>query len=98
MRAKLFFSMLRHGRVIERRKRMTHYVEMCRVSCYPKYTEDSQKRVMQYFYDSSLSPADWAKRERFRQKMEAEAAKHYVKTEDVLAFFKGQKGGVNVKR
>ena len=90
--------MIAKGRTISARHRSRNYYELCMVASYPTYTEDSKQLLTQHYYDSSLSPAEWAARERIRQKAEAKAAEHYRPSTAALDFFKTQTRGLNVER
>jgi hypothetical protein len=68
MNAALYFHMLNKGRMIDQRKRYRNYYEMCRVSAYPNYTQDSQKELIQFYYNCSIDQSDLMAQETLREK------------------------------
>lgn len=93
MKALLFFAMLRTGRVLAHRKQMSQYAELCKVTAYPTYTEESKQEILQYYRDQSLTPQEWASRERLRLEMEKRATESYQTTAQALDFFRATSGG-----
>lgn len=92
MRAVLFFKMLSRGRARARRERMSHYYELCRCATYPTMTQDSKNALLEYYYDSSLTPEDIEARESLRQEMESRAAETYATPTQAQDFFRATAG------
>jgi hypothetical protein len=97
MHAPLFFAMLKHGRILERRRNYAKFYEMTRVAAYSTYQKQSQEEYQQFLWDSSLSPRDREDREEFRRQIEKEskASQVYLPSSAALDFFRGSIRGAH---
>lgn len=88
MRATLFFSTLKHGRNIDRRKKFRNYYEMCRVSFYPTGDEKTRENLDKYFYENSLSDLENRDRVEFMEATKEKVKSRMLPTSSALDFFK----------
>lgn len=63
------------------------YYELLRVSNFPHITEDSRKKVLQHYWDHSLTDIQVVAREEHLDRVREDAQKHYVESKAALGFF-----------
>jgi hypothetical protein len=87
MDARLFFAMMRRGRVLKYKQDSRKYFELLRVANHPHVTKESQDLVRQYYWDASLTEMQFQAREEKIAQIKEDAARHYAPNNSVLAFF-----------